>query len=182
MISVTTTSTRRSAAKVLSTVFLSAIAFGFAPAGANAADVVVSGSIDGCVVTISEVGPVDLGTASLEQPEGSSPYYLFEKLDAISVMWETTNVNDCAGALHAEHGGITKTVGETDTTPQATLGIRLSGDINHVTLSQGTSVQVDTSAAGGTGDASYFDVGLEVDPDEGPGDYSATITFTVVVG
>lgn len=179
MFSVTSTVIQRSSAKAFSTILLGAVAFGFAPVGANAADVDVEGTIDGCVVSISEIGPVDLGTPTLQSDGQSSPVYEFEATDSLSVMWETTNVGDCAGSLYAEHAGVTKTVGETTTASEASL--QIGTDLASLVLLSALATEVDTSLGGGSGDMSYFDVVLTVDPSEGPGDYSSTITFTVVI-
>lgn len=177
---VVTSSSQRRRAVAVAVALLTALLSGFAPASARAETIVVEGTIDGCVITISGTGTVDLGLPTLVSPGGSSPYWEFNESQAISVDWQTGSANDCAGSLHAQHGGITKTVGETtNSSLGADLSLSLDG-IDWVLLNDSTSAQVDTSDGFNSGDFSYFDAMLTVDTSEGNGEYSSTITFTVV--
>lgn len=187
---------RKSTSNALSSAILMFLFFGFVPPGAQATDVVVEGTVEEeavvgessggeCVIQISEVGTINLGTPTLVTPEGSSPYYQFLSSGGINVMWSTSSVNDCAGSLHADRGDITRTVGQTTTTVDGLLGLEATrtGAMSGVTYLNGLgSVQVDTSRGGLTGDNSSFDVGMQIEQELGAGTYRSTITFTAVVG
>jgi hypothetical protein len=175
---------QRRRAVAVSVALLTALLSGFAPATAYAETVVVEGTVEGCVITISGTGTVDLGSPTLVSPEGSSSYWEFDTtpaaLPAFKVDWSTGSANDCAGSLHAQHGGITKTVGETtNSSLGAVLRLSLVGESGWMPLNDNTPALVATSDGSNSGDSSDFDAMLTVDTSEGNGDYSATITFTV---
>lgn len=173
-----TSSFQRRRAVAVSVALLTALLSGFGPTNAYAETVVVEGTVDGCVITISGSGTVDLGPPTLHTPEGSSSYWEFEKADAISVTWSTGSVNDCTGSLHAQHGGITKSAFPSS----ANLSLSLNGTdwVLLRNIFDSDPVQVDTSDNNDMGDFSDFDAMMTVDTSEGHGEYRATITFTVV--
>ena len=183
-----TSSFQRRRAVAVSVVLVTALLSGFGPANAHATDVVVEGTVDGCVITISGTGTVDLGSPTLVDSA-----WVFDTTPAPSpaftVDWSTGSANDCAGSLHAQHGGITKTVGETTNSSMgadiSVSGGNLASPADWVGLSASpiqvaiSTVESPTNGTG-AGDQDNFDVKLEVPTSEGNGNYSATITFTVV--
>jgi hypothetical protein len=177
-----TSSFQRRRAVAVSVALLTALLSGFGPANAYAETVVVEGTVEGCVITISDSEPVDLGLPNLVSPEGSSSYWEFDASMAISVSWSTGSANDCAGSLHAQHGGITKTLDGGSPTPSlgADLSLSLDGESDWMLLNDNTPTHVATSNGFNSGDFSDFGAMLTVDTSEGNGDYSSTITFTVV--
>jgi hypothetical protein len=183
-----TSSFQRRRAVAVSVVLVTALLSGFGPANAHAETVVVEGTVDGCVITISGTGTVDLGSPALVDSA-----WVFDTTPAPSpaftVDWSTGSANDCAGSLHAQHAGITKTVGETTNSSMgadiSVSGGNLASPADWVGLSASpiqvaiSTVESPTNGTG-AGDQDNFDVKLEVPTSEGNGDYSATITFTVV--
>lgn len=169
----------RSRALAISILLLTGLLSGLTSADAHAADIDVAGTIDDCSVSISEVGPIDLGTPTVDS-SGEATMYEFQSNSAISVSWETTGVQDCAGSLHAEHGGITKAG-----SPVTSAWLSVSSDdfmMQDQSINSGSTVEVATSAGGGAGDTDTFGVKLMVAASEGTGAYSATVSFSVVVG
>lgn len=169
---------RRSRAVAISILLFTGLLSGLTSADAHAADIDVAGTIDDCSVTISGVGPIDLGTPTVDR-SGEAPMYEFQSNSAISVSWATSGVQDCAGSLHAEHGGITKAA-----SPVASAWLSISSDdfmMQNQSINSGSTVEVATSAGGGAGDTDTFGVKLMVAASEGTGAYSATISFSVVV-
>lgn len=170
---------RRSRALAISVLLVTGLLSGLTSTDAHAATVAVEGTVDDCVVTIFEVGPVDLGSPTVDR-SGEAPMYEFQSDSAISVTWATTGVQDCAGSLHAEHGGITKA-----SSPVASAWLSISSDnfsgMQDQSINSGSTVEVATSDGMGSGDSDTFGVKLMVAASEGGGAYSATLSFSVVM-
>lgn len=168
---------RRSRALAISVLLVTGLLSGLTSTDAHAATVAVEGTVEDCEVTISEVGPVDLGSPTVDR--SGSPMYEFQSDSAFSVTWATTGVKDCAGSLHAEHGGITKASSQV-----ASAWLSISSDnfsMQDQSINSGSTVEVATSDGMGSGDSDTFGVKLMVAASEGAGAYSATLSFSVVM-
>lgn len=171
---------RRSRALAISILLVTGLLSGLTSTDAHAANIDVAGTVDDCVVTIGQDGPIDLGRPTVDR-SGEAPMYEFQSNSAISVTWATSGVRDCYGSLHAGHGGITKAG-----SPVASAWLSISSDnfsgIQDQSINSGSTVEVATSAGGDTGDTDTFGVKLMVAASEGTGAYSATVSFSVVMG
>lgn len=175
---------RKSTSNALSSAILMFLFFGFVPPGAQATDVVVQGTVEEageCEIAITELGTIFLGEPELITDGGSSPYYLFLSESGINLSWSVNGSSDCDGALHAQRGDLTRTVGQETNIVDGLLGLQELGALDITYLDGlGASAQVADSMGTSGGDSGSFDVGLEISEDLGPGLYQSTITFTVV--
>lgn len=179
------TRSRQMRAKALSVWIIVAMLSGLAPMSTQAADVDVTATVEAeeapanCVVSITTSRTVDLGTPTVAVSDG---FYEFLASSGITVNWSAGN-DDCAGALHAAHSGFLKDNSTAVSSPNAWLGLDdLLDQAIPYEIPSGSTTEVATSSGARAGDSDTFDVIMRINPNQGAGTFSSTISFTVVVG
>jgi len=135
--------------------------------------ITVTATVEECVISVTNSESIDLGDNPTFVTTELGTFYEFESMMGISVEWSAgEDGTPCAGSLYVARGNILK-----------------NGDGAHVDTAQiylgfgGADVTVTTDArdTGALETPSNFDVTMKIPVLAGPGTYSTTLTFTVVV-